>query len=120
MLLSRLISVQPSGGEIEPPPESRAVTTPMRTSPSSPPGWATVSDDALEVQAVALPLSTIVPPFAGAMKPCFSAKCRMSTGRGRCTRACAGEADAANSAALHRARHAAFLTIRGRLPSMTC
>jgi hypothetical protein len=109
MLLSRLIRVHPSGVEIDPPPESRAVTTPIRTSPSEPPGWATVSDEAREVQAVALPLSTIEPSFAGGTNPCSSA---------RKTRAWAGEAEAANRAAPTKAMQAAFLTSRWRLPSM--
>jgi hypothetical protein len=50
MLLSRRISVQPPPGPvIEPPGPSRTVMTPTRTSPTMPPGWATVSDEALDV-----------------------------------------------------------------------
>jgi hypothetical protein len=102
--------VQPDGPTIEPLAERRAVTTPTTTSPSIPPGWATVSDDALEVRAVELPLTAIDPSFPGGANPFSSTKS---------TRAAAGDADAANSAAAIRAMRVAGVTIRGRLPSMS-
>jgi hypothetical protein len=110
MLLSRLIWVQPSGPVIDSLAERRAVTTPIRTSPSIPPGWATVSDDALEVRAVELPLTAIDPPsFPGGTNP-FSSITN--------TRPAAGAADATNSATATRAMRAAGASSRGRLPNM--
>jgi hypothetical protein len=108
MLLSRRIRVQPSGPVIEPPGPRRAVTTPISTSPTIPPGWATVSDEAREVRAVALALTAIAPSPADGTNPGSS-----TTN----TRPKAGPADTTKSAVPMRAMRAANLC-RGRLPNM--
>jgi hypothetical protein len=107
MLLSRRTRVQPSGPVIEPPGPRRAVTTPISTSPTIPPGWATVSDEARDVRAVALALTVIEPPPADGPKSGSS-----STNTPK-----AGPADTTKSAVPIRAMRAANLC-RGRLPNM--
>ena len=108
MLLSRLTWVQPTGAVIEPPPERRAVTTPTSSSPPRPPGFGTVSDDARDVQAVALPLIVIDPPSSGAYPGSWALK----------GRAAAGEANAPYNARPSIAAHATWAARWGRLPNM--
>jgi len=108
MLLSRRISVHPAGPVIEPPGERRAVTTPTSSSPWIAPGWATVSELALDVRDVVLPLTVIVPSPADGTKPGSSAMNALPK---------AGPAHVAKSANPIRATRAANPG-RGRLPNM--
>jgi hypothetical protein len=108
MLLSRLISLQPSGAVIDPLGERRAVTTATSTSPWIEPGFATVIELARDVRAVVLALTVIVPSPPDGTNPGSSATN---------VRAKAGAADTAKSAMQMTATRAANPG-RGRLPNM--